>query len=239
MTKQDNAVRPFQIVADKGCNLPPWLIRRFGIHLFPQDNIYSIEEDILFMASSDAVGNYRHMIQSAYDDLSARNPNRDYKIVDSLCVGLGFGRLLMGACELREDQVSLEETYQWARDNRLRVCHWFLTTEAAGLLPDAAGDEDAPVLVHVDDSGAFAPRTDKVASLDGLLTIFKNTAHKPYNKHSVSITHASNEAAALELADLLANQCEVTNPMIYHMEEVLTAKLGTGAVGLLFWGDQR
>ncbi|MCL2606559.1 MAG: hypothetical protein FWD93_04695, partial [Coriobacteriia bacterium] len=211
MTEQKVPVRSFQIVADKGCNLPPWLIRRFGIHIFPIDNIYNIEEDILFISSTTDIGTYRHMIETTHGELTARNPHLNYHFVDSRSAGIGYGRLLMEACELREDAVGMDETYQWVLDNRGRVCQWFLRSEAGGVEPS---------LLHINDSGAIVERSDKLAGLDALLHIFKNTAHKPYNKHSASIMHANNLKIAEELATLLAEQCEVTKPMLIEMEDV-------------------
>ncbi|MCL2403693.1 MAG: DegV family protein [Coriobacteriia bacterium] len=275
MTVGAGVARPFQIVADSGCNLPPWLIRRFDVATIPTayyakgeprvellydagagfnaDDFYArmisgenftvdsldsstcerfltplIEEsggDILFLFSSSEVFSNAESIQLYFDEMTSRYPGRNFIAVDTLSVGLGFGRLLMQVCELREEGASIYAVAQWLKNNRLGVCQWFLV-------------KDGQKLLHVNNSGKLYPPVE-TARGNTLLDAYRHRSKRPYYQHSPTIVHASNIDAAMYLAAQLDEHFELTKPMIYDIEPGLGSKLGPGALGLIFWGGPR
>ena len=304
MTEGTRGERPFRIVSDSGCNLPPWLIKRFDISVIPTsyysrtvprtelledasigpdseslytrmrngarfgvdsldassctrflaDLIEKSDEDILFIFSSKGIGTNDKSIHNYFGELNIQASNQDvdrsFVAVDSRSAGFGLGLLLMEACEMREAGASINDVAQWVVDNRLYVCHWFVTTAAVGY-PSSA----KPWLMHLSTTGKLMVAKEQVQldshieenskrspfslGLDALLDAFRHRADKPYHASSVAIVHADNKEAAIKLANLLDEHCGVTKPIIYDMEVNLGSRLGPGSVGIIFWGGPR
>ena len=65
----------------------------------------------------------------AKGDLEEQYPDRKIYIVDSLGASAGYGLLMDQLADLRDEGKSIEEVYQWALDNRLKLHHWFFSTD--------------------------------------------------------------------------------------------------------------
>jgi len=263
-------VTPFRIVADSGCNLPPWLRQRFNIYQIPFVGILDADvclkhlqplltddspdslasgEGLLFIHSARAVGVDVESIDELFSQLAQQYPDRDICAVDSRSVSVGCGRIVMQAGELREDGSSLSDTARWIEENRLFALQYF--SRRFGGSDDAAFEivriDDQGILTaqHTDVLGAGRPaygdgaeESSTEEGLDVLLDLFETRARKPYKAHAVNIVHADNADAAEILAFEINERFGVNKPMFIEMEENLARVLGTGTVGLLFWGEE-
>jgi len=221
---------------------------------FIADLIEKSDEDILFIFSSKGIGTSDKSIHSYFGDLNiqARNQksSRSFVAIDSRSAGFGLGLLLMEASEMRESGANINDVAQWVVDNRLYVCHWFVTTAAVGYPTSAK-----PLLMHLSATGKLMVAKEQVEldsriedsskaspfglGLEALLDAFRHRADQPYHKSSVAIVHADNREAASKMAELLDEHCGVTKPIIFDMEVNLGSRLGPGSVGVLFWGGPR
>jgi len=69
----------------------------------------------------------KNMMEEAY-------PERTVHIIDSYGASSGYGLLITYACELRDAGKSAEEVRKWVEDNKLRVHHWFFSTDLTSYL---------------------------------------------------------------------------------------------------------
>ena len=84
--------------------------------------------DILHIEfSSGLSGGYASAL-SAQEEVKKHYPARKVVVVDSLCASSGYGLLVDKAVELKAGGMGLEELAAWLEENKLRLRHWFFST---------------------------------------------------------------------------------------------------------------
>ena len=86
-------------------------------------------KDILHICFSSGLSGTYQSALIAKDMLDAKYPDRKLLIVDSLCASSGYGLFVNKIADLRKKGLSIEEAYNWANENRLKVHHWFFSTD--------------------------------------------------------------------------------------------------------------
>ena len=86
-------------------------------------------KDILHLCLSSGISGVINSAMGAKEILAEKYPEQTIYIVDSLAASSGFGLLMEKLADLRDDGLSVEELYQWVLDNRLRLNHWFFSTD--------------------------------------------------------------------------------------------------------------
>ena len=84
-------------------------------------------EDALILAFSSGLSTTYQSACIAADEMKERFPERKILVVDSLCASLGQGLLAYYAARKRDEGLGLEELKAWLEDNKLHLCHWFLS----------------------------------------------------------------------------------------------------------------
>ena len=85
--------------------------------------------DVLHIAFGSGMTPSVQNALEAADLLRPKYPGRKLCIVDSLCSSSGYGLLVDGAADLRDQGASLEAVEQWALANRDQVHHQFFSTD--------------------------------------------------------------------------------------------------------------
>lgn len=85
--------------------------------------------DILHLTLSSGISGVINSAMAARTVLLEKYPDRTIYIVDSLAASSGFGLLMDKLADLRDEGMSIEALYQWTLDNRLRLNHWFFSTD--------------------------------------------------------------------------------------------------------------
>ena len=84
--------------------------------------------DILHIEfSSGLSGGYASAL-SAQEEVKKHYPARKVVVVDSLCASSGYGLLVDKAVELKAGGMSIDELAAWLEENKLRLRHWFFST---------------------------------------------------------------------------------------------------------------
>ena len=84
--------------------------------------------DILHIEfSSGLSGGYASAL-SAQEEVKKHYPARKVVVVDSLCASSGYGLLVDKAVELKAGGMGLDELAAWLEENKLRLRHWFFST---------------------------------------------------------------------------------------------------------------
>lgn len=84
--------------------------------------------DILHVELSSGISGTYNSCCLACDELKEKYPNNKILVVDSLCASSGYGMLVDTLKDLQEDGKTIEEAYEFALENRLKIHHWFFST---------------------------------------------------------------------------------------------------------------
>lgn len=84
--------------------------------------------DILHIEFSSGLSGGWQSAVAAQKAMQAKYPERKLYIVDSLAASSGYGLLVDKAAELKAGGMNIEELYSWLEENKLRLRHWFFST---------------------------------------------------------------------------------------------------------------
>ena len=148
----------------------------------------------------------------------------------------------------------LDELAAWLTENRLRVQHWFFSTDLhfyvlGGRISKAAGLVGTALkicpLLNVDSQGKLAPRekirTKKKAIPRTLEMMQEHAEGGADYQGQVYICHSACLEDAQELAKLIeAAFPKMDGPVrIFSIGTTIGSHTGPGTVALFFWGDER
>ena len=81
--------------------------------------------DVLYLGfSSGLSGTYNAAFVSA-QELAEKYPERKVYTVDTLCASLGQGLFVHLAANQKAEGKTIDEVYEWAKEKRYNLCHWF------------------------------------------------------------------------------------------------------------------
>lgn len=207
-------------------------------------------KDVLYLGFSSGLSATCQNVFTALDELRQRYPERKILGCDTLCASLGQGLIVTLAARMREQGKSIEETYQWVEDNKLRSCHWF-TVESLKYLRRGGRISatsavfgnllDIKPVLHVDNEGHLAA-VDKVRGaraavktmLGHMRETFENQPDSP-----VFIVHANNAEKAEELAERIRGEFGPREIVIAPLDLVIGSHSGPGTLAVFFMGSQR
>ena len=86
-------------------------------------------QDILHVTLSSGLSGTYNSANIARQELLEKYPERKIQIIDSLGASSGYGLFIEYLADLRDQGATLEETCQWAEANKLKVHHWFFSTD--------------------------------------------------------------------------------------------------------------
>lgn len=206
--------------------------------------------DILYIGLSSALSGTYQVVQFTFEELKEKYPDQQILAVDSLSASLGEGFLVMRAAQMREEGYSIQQTQQWLKSNRTRVCHEFTVEDLfylkrGGRIGTAAAVLGTALkvkpLLHVDDGGSLVPVgrvRGRKKSLDMLAEQMENNIVHP-KEQIVYIIHGDCLTDAEYLAEQIRQRVKVKGIHIQILEPVLGSHSGPGAVGLFYMGEHR
>ena len=124
-------------------------------------------KDILHVCLSSGLSGVINSALSAREQLEAKYPGRKVNVVDSLGASSGYGLLMDTLADKRDEGMSLDELTAFAEANRLRVHHWFFSTDLSfyvkgGRISKASGFFGQMLsicpLLNMDQLGHLVPR---------------------------------------------------------------------------------
>lgn len=211
-------------------------------------------KDILHLSfSSGLSGSYTSACIAA-EDLWAQYTERKIFVVDTLAASSGYGLLVDTACDMRDAGMGLEELYHWIEENKLRLHHWFFSTDLTsykrgGRISPAAATFGTLLgicpLLNVDFEGHLIPRRKIRGKKAVVQEIVKMMEQHAENGTAYSGKCFISHSACMEDARAVADLVELRFPnlngrvMINSVGTVIGAHTGPGTVALFFWGDER
>ncbi len=211
-------------------------------------------KDVLHVSLSSGIsGSYRSACTAA-DMLKDDYPDQKIYVIDSLAASSGYGLLMDEAANKRDEGYSIDELRTWIEDNKLRLHHWFFSSDLTffvkgGRVSKVSGMiggvfEICPLL-NVSNEGKLVPRSKvrtKKRVINEIANRMKEFAHGRENYNGKvymcnSACYEDAEAVAQLVKDNFKNIDG--DVVINNIGTVIGSHTGPGTVALFFWGDKR
>lgn len=206
--------------------------------------------DILYISFSSALSGTFNSSMIAAKELSEKYPDRLIKCVDSMCASMGQGLLVFLAASKQKLGASLDQTFDFTENLKLRVCHEFTVDDLnflkrGGRISAAAAFFGTMIgikpVLHVDDGGRLVPLSKvrgRKQSIHALFDKFCENAVNP-SEQDIFISHGDCLDDALYLSNLIKEKFSPKNITINYIGPVIGSHSGPGTLALFFIGNKR
>lgn len=211
-------------------------------------------QDLLHICLSSGISGSINSARNAALIAQERFPDRKIYIVDSLAASSGYGLLMDKLADLRDKGMDIDELHQWVEQNKLRVHHWFFSSDLTFFIKGGRISKTAGIfggllnicpLMNVDNQGRLIPRQ----KVRGKKNVIKESLHKMKSLADNRLNYSDkcyiSHSDCYEDASMLATLVESTFPSlagkvdIFDIGTTIGAHTGPGTVALYFWGDER
>lgn len=211
-------------------------------------------KDVLHVCLSSGISGVYNSACMARDELSEKFPERKIYVVDSLGASSGYGLLMDRLADLRDEGKSIDEVRDWAEANKLRVHHWFFSTDLTfyvrgGRISRAAGWFGTALnicpLLNMDNLGRLIPRFKirgkkrVIAEIEKKMEAFAEDRLDYSGKCFISNSACEEDARAV--AGIIESRFAKLNGKveINSIGTTIGSHTGPGTVALFFFGDER
>jgi DegV family protein with EDD domain len=214
------------------------------------EKLLSAGQDILYIGFSSALSVSYSTAARVLEELKAKYPDRKILYIDSLSAAMGQGRLVIECAKLREIGKTIDEIYEWLKDNILKNCHIFTVESLSYLFRGGRLKKTSYLLgtilqikpiMNVSDSGHLTP-IGKVfgrrKSLDNIAERVAKMIKDPENQ-TIYINHGDCIDDAKYLADKIGSKIKVAGFDFSLLNTVIGAHSGPGTIAVFFGGEKR
>ncbi len=210
--------------------------------------------DILHLTLSSGIsGTYGSAVLAA-QEMAQEFPDRKVVVIDSLAASAGFGLLVDYVADMRDAGATLEEAEAWVYENRLKVHHWFFSTDLTsfirgGRVSKVSGFFGTALkicpLLSVDREGKLVPRekirTKKRAEKEMLARMVEHAQNGTGYSGKCAISQSDCRSDAEDVRDMIEEQFPALKGkvLINDIGTVIGSHTGPGTVALFFMGDER
>lgn len=212
-------------------------------------------KDILHVTLSTGISGTYNSAITASNILHEKFPDRKIFIVDSKGASSGYGLFMDKLADLRDEGKSIEEIRNFAEENKLRLNHWFFSTDLkyyvrGGRISKASGFFGGLLkicpLLNMDEDGKLIPR-EKIRTIKKVeQAIYEKMVACADNgldyDGKVFISESNCMDYARAVADLVEANFKHINGgkvQIYSIGTTIGSHTGPGTVALFFWGKKR
>ena len=211
-------------------------------------------KDIVHVSLSSGLSGTVNAARNAALIVKERFPERNVYVVDSLGASSGYGLLMDRAADKRDEGLSAAELAKWVEENRLKVHHWFFSTDLSfyvkgGRVSKTAaffgGMLDICPLLNMDNLGRLIPRykiRTKKKVIKTIVDKMEECARDGLDYDGKCyICNSACLADARQVADLVEARFPKLNGKveINNIGTTIGSHTGPGTVALFFWGSER
>lgn len=211
-------------------------------------------KDIVHVTLSSGISGTINSARNAASILRERYPERKIYIVDSLGASSGYGLLMDTAATKRDEGLSAEELTEWLEANKLKLHHWFFSTDLTSYVRGGRISKTAAVfgglleicpLLNMDNLGRLIPRAKIRTKKRVIKEIVSKMEQDAQNGLDYSGKCYISQSACMEDARAVADLVEAKFPKLNGKVEInsvgttIGAHTGPGTVALFFWGSER
>lgn len=218
------------------------------------DSFLQKGQDVLHVCLSSGISDVIRSAMTARNRLEERYPERKIFILDSFGASSGYGLFMDRLAELRAEGKTIDELYDWARANRLKLHHWFFSTDLdfyvrSGSVSKTAGFVGGVLglcpLLNVDNRGRLIPRDRIHTKKKAIAELVKRMEEYAADGLNYSGKCYISQSACYGDAREVADRIEERFPKLDGGVEINTigttvgSHTGPGTVALFFWGNDR
>lgn len=211
-------------------------------------------KDVLHISLSSGLSGSFNSAVNAAEMVMEQYPERKIMVVDSLGASSGYGLLVDKAADLRDSGMSQQELYDWLEDNKLKLHHWFFSTDLTfyikgGRVSKTSGTIGTILgicpLLNMDAAGKLIPRAKVRSKKKVIQEIVKRMESHAQNGFDYSEKCYISQSACIddakEVAALVKEKFHKINGdvEINYIGTTIGSHTGPGTVALFFWGDER
>lgn len=211
-------------------------------------------KDIVHVTLSSGISGTYNSACSAAEIVREHYPEREIYIVDSLGASSGYGLILDTAAAMRDSGLSAKELAAWIEKNRLRLHHWFFSTDLTSYVRGGrvsrtaaffGGVFDICPLLNMDNLGRLIPRKKVRTKKNVIREIVQRMAENADNGADYDGKCFISMSACREDAEEVARLVEEKFPklngrvLINNIGGLIGSHTGPGTVALFFWGSER
>jgi len=210
--------------------------------------------DILHVTLSSGLSGTINSAKTAAAMLKEDFPDRKIFVVDSLGASSGYGLIVDTLADMRDAGRSIDEAYEWIEANKLRMHHWFFSTDLSfyvkgGRLSKVEGFFGTMLnicpLLNMDNAGHLIPRekirTKKKVIKEAVLRMEQLAEGGLDYSGRCWISHSDCIEDAKAVAALVEERFPKLNGKveIFWVGTTIGSHTGPGTVALYFWGSER
>ena len=211
-------------------------------------------KDVVHVTLSSGISGTYGSAANAALIVKERYPERRIYVVDSLGASSGYGLLLDTAASMRDQGLSAKELAAWIEQNRLRLNHWFFSTDLSSYVRGGRISKTAAFfggvfeicpLLNMDNLGRLIPRRKIRTKKNVIHEIVQRMVDNADNGTDYSGKCYISMSACREDAEEVARLVEEKFPKLDGRVEInnvgglIGAHTGPGTVALFFWGKER
>lgn len=211
-------------------------------------------KDVLHLTLSSGISGTYNSACIARDELSVKYPERKIYVVDSLAASSGYGLLMETLADMRDSGMELDALHDWVNENRLRLQHWFFSTDLTfyirgGRISKTSGFIGSVLsicpLLNVDFEGRLIPREKIRTKKKVIERIVEQMEANAQDGTAYAGKCFISQSACMEDALAVAALIEERFPKlkgnveIYPIGATIGSHTGPGTVALFFWGNKR
>lgn len=211
-------------------------------------------KDILHVTLSSGISGVFNSAKLAADELMEQYPERKICVVDSLGASSGYGLMMDKMADLRDQGKPFEEACRWLEENKLKLHHWFFSTDLTfyirgGRISKTAGTVGMVLnicpLLNMDNEGRLIPRQKIRTKKKVIQEIVNKMKEHAQDGEDYSGKCYISQSACYEDARKVADLVEEAFPklsgkvVINNIGTTIGSHTGPGTVALFFWGDVR
>lgn len=211
-------------------------------------------KDILHLSLSSGISGVINSAMVARETLLEHYPDRKIYILDSLAASSGYGLLMDKLADLRDEGKDIDEVYHWAEANRLKLNHWFFSTDLTfyikgGRISRTSGFIGGMLnicpLLNVNCLGQLIPRYKIRTKRKVIQAIVDKMEESVEEGQEYNGKCYISQSACYEDAKAVADLVETRFPkldgkvLINSIGTTIGSHTGPGTVALFFWGKER
>ncbi len=211
-------------------------------------------KDILHLTLSSGISGTYNSACVARDILAEKYPDRKIYVVDSLAASSGYGLLMETLADMRDSGMELDALHDWAEENKLRLQHWFFSTDLTfyikgGRISKASGFIGTVLsicpLLNVNFEGRLIPREKIRTKKKVIERIVEQMEENAQDGTDYAGKCFISQSACMEDAQAVTARIEERFPKlrgkveIYPIGATIGSHTGPGTVALFFWGKKR
>lgn len=202
------------------------------------------EEHVVYMAFSSVLSGTYQTAVLAYEEVKERYPDFRMTIIDTKCVSLGLGVIVIETAKLAATGAPLEEIIAFIEKNAVHMVHVFSVDDLNYLLRGGRVSRSQAVIgnilnikpiLHVVE-GALVPFDKAKGTKKKMARMYEYIAERGKNldQQTVGIAHALNEEEALQVKEHFATVYGTRDFIINQLGCAVGSHCGPGLITIFF-----